>query len=158
MSAPASENQPVDIGEMVRGLEDKIDQFAQRINDDQAEAIYATGYHLLQQGQPERAVRVFEMVTFFRPDDARYWYALGICCRRLDDPQGAAEALTEAVERNPDDAQPALLLVETLMLLGEHEVAGEFLDAVAEAAEDREDHAALVRVQGLRELIARPLQ
>src|SRR4051812_41154516 len=114
----------------MQGLEEKIEGMSHRLSDEQAEAIYSMGYHLMQQGQGDRAARVLLLLTLFRPNDAKYWHAMGVCCHRRNDPAGAVEALTRALDLAPEDPKPAFLLVESLLALGLRDEATSLLDLV----------------------------
>jgi len=128
------------------------------LGDEQAESVYAMAYHLMNQGQGANAIRLLSLLTLVRPAEARYWHALGACRRKLDDPSGAAEALLRAVDLDPNQPKPALMLVESLLALGMRDDALSLLETVLEIVRAGDDAAAISRAEGLRELLARPLQ
>jgi Flp pilus assembly protein TadD len=142
----------------LRGLVDHLQSMSQRLTEAQANGLYADAYHLLQAGNADKAAMRFGMLALFRPDEARAWHGLGLCCRRAGDAAAAANAFAQAFERQPQQLEPGLLLAESLLLLGQRDAASALLARIERAAEEQNDAAARMRASGLRELIERPLQ
>jgi predicted Zn-dependent protease len=160
MSAPeaADDVKADDLGVLVQRLVERLDAMPQMMDDEHAERIYTGAYHMMQQAQFDKAMRVLALLTLYRPNSARYWHALGLCCRRLNDADGAFEAFSRAVDIDPEDANMGCMLVESLLHLGYRAEAANLLEMVATVAQERRDRAALSRAEGLRELMARPVQ
>ena len=54
-------------------------------------ALYRTGYHLLQSGNPKRAASLFRSMVTSAPEDERGWLALGVCHEQVDQTDVALE-------------------------------------------------------------------
>lgn len=155
LDEPASASNWADLLELV---DKELRTVAERMSDAEAETVYAAAYYWLRQGHAEKAARILALLTLFRPNEPKYWHVLGICCQRLKNTAGAVEALSRAVELDPQQLAPGLLLVESLLLLGYRVEASSLLDLLASEAEDQGDRSAFLRAEGLRELMALPIQ
>lgn len=111
---------------------------ADRLSDGQANTLYATAYQLAERGQHEKASAVFALLGMYRPGDARFAHAAGICYRKLGRYQDALAMFGRALQIEPGDYAPAFQVVECLLLLGRRGEAQELLKAMLNVL--RQDH------------------
>lgn len=155
-SAPTAPDPTADLDTLLRDLQERVHVMTQRLSEPQINAVYSAAYNLLQLGRIDRAVPMFSMLTMLRPDSARYWHAVGICHRRLNQFAPAATAFGRAFAVDPAFLECGLMQVEALLLQGLRTEASELLAQVGDMARAQNDPAALLRAEGLRELIERP--
>jgi type III secretion system low calcium response chaperone LcrH/SycD len=134
------------------------DDPAGSLSDAQAEAIYASGYHLCQQGRYDQGGALFALLTLHRPVEVRYAYALGICFRKMGRHEDAIKLFALVMELRPTDLEPAFELIECLLLLGRRDQAYDLLDKIAEVARIDEDVETLRRAVGMMEILLSPAQ
>lgn len=104
------------------------------------ESLYGVTRELYSQGHHAEAQRSLELLCLYNHEQARYWHALGICRKTLQDFPGAASALAFAVAQSDEFAPDLELeLVECLIAAGEMDAARVRLApllAVADASAD----------------------
>ncbi|MDR6536925.1 hypothetical protein [Variovorax soli] len=153
---PTAPDAPVDLGTLLRDLQQRLQAMSRRLSEAQINSVYATAYNLLQQGSIDRADRLFGMLIALRPNCAKYWHAVGICRRRKNDFAFAVEALGRAFELDPASLECGLLQVEAMMLMERRAEAAELLARVEALAREHADAISSWRAEGFRELLERP--
>jgi tetratricopeptide (TPR) repeat protein len=153
---PTVPDAPVDLYTLLRDLQERVRAATQRLSEPQLNSIYSAAYNLLQQGRIDRAVRMFSMLIALRPERARYWHAVGVCRRRQEEFAIAVEAFGRAFELDPAFLDCGLMQVESMLLMQRRSEAAQVLDKVEAMAREHGDGAAMVRTEGLRELIEGP--
>ena len=155
-TAPAAPDAPVDLDTLLRDLQQRAQTAAQRLSEPQLNSIYSAAYNLLQQGATERAARMFNMLVALRPDRARYWHAVGVCRRRQEEFAFAVEAFGRAFELDPAFLDCGLMQAESMLLMQRRDEAALVLERVEALAREQGDGPAMMRAEGLRELMQGP--
>ncbi|GAA4348444.1 hypothetical protein GCM10023165_34260 [Variovorax defluvii] len=145
-----------DLETMVQDLQARVQAMMQRLSDPQINGIYVTACNLLRLGHADRAAPMLSTLTVFRPERVQFWHALGLCHRRLDEFAPAAAAFGRAFALAPAFLDCGLMQVEALLLQGLRAEATRLLDEVGSMARAQNDAAAMLRADGLRELIEGP--
>ncbi|VTU27109.1 pathogenicity island 2 chaperone protein SscA [Variovorax sp. PBS-H4] len=153
---PAAPDASVDLDTLLRELQQRLRTATQRFSEPQLNSIYSAAYNLLQQGAVERAARMFNMLIALRPERARYWHAMGICRRRQEQFAFAVEAFGRAFELDPAFLECGLMQAESMLLMQRQTEAAQVLDRVEALARTQGNGPAMVRAEGLRELIEGP--
>ena len=65
-------------------------------------------------GKPRQAAIELERATQLDPEDAEYWFNLGLASLRASDPAAAARAFREVLRRQPEDTEARGLLIAAL--------------------------------------------
>jgi type III secretion system low calcium response chaperone LcrH/SycD len=123
------------------------------LSDGQVNTIYTAAYQLSERGRHDQACALFALLRMYRPQEAKYSHAVGICFRKLGSYEQAIPFFASAMELKPDDFAPAFQLIECLMLLGRREQAMQVLQAVASGGADYAQEAATERARALMSLI-----
>ena len=81
-----------------------------------ADAIFASGYILLQQDSLEKARRKFDLVTKIEPTNAAAYYNRGLCSELMNDKTAAAADYRQALtfDKNYATAQEGLRRISQL--------------------------------------------
>ncbi|VTU22737.1 type III secretion low calcium response chaperone LcrH/SycD [Variovorax sp. PBL-H6] len=155
-NVPAAPDAPGNLDTLLRDLQERVRTVTQRLSEPQLNSIYSAAYNLLQQGAPDRAARMFDMLIGLRPDRARYWHAAGICRRRQEEFAIAVEAFGRAFELDPAFLDCGLMQAESMLLMQRRAEAAQVLDRVEAMAREQGNGPAMARAEGLRELIKGP--
>jgi type III secretion system low calcium response chaperone LcrH/SycD len=119
----------------------------QGLNDEQMEAIYATGYTLYKGGRYEDAEKIFHCLCIFDHLGHRYWMGLGSARQMLKKHKEAIDAYSMAAVLDVRDPQAALQSAECHLALGNLEGAKSGLRCAIEYAGG--NHAAKSRAEAL---------
>lgn len=85
--------------------------------------LHQFAYGCYQNGLYEKAVRVFRLLTMFRPTDARYWYGLGSSLMSMKNDSEAIHCLKIASTCAQEDPRPRVYLAECLARSNQKEEA-----------------------------------
>lgn len=99
-------------------------------------ALYRTGYHLLNNGNPKRAASLFRAMITAAPEDERGWLALGVCHEQVEQRDVAIEIYRSASFVLPAAARCELACARLLRDRGDQEDSDEFLARAKEHADD----------------------
>jgi tetratricopeptide (TPR) repeat protein len=90
------------------GLLHWIDSGMGRING----RINSKGYELLNAGELESALKMFEFNTLVFPDDANTWDSLAECCLAINEFDLSRKYYKKSLELNPDNTNAVTMLEE----------------------------------------------
>lgn len=107
-------------------------------------ALYRTGHHLLQTGNPKRAASIFRSMITAAPEDERGWLALGVCHEEVEQPEVALEVYRSASFILTRAARCELACARLLRKNGDDELASTFYELAREHAEDDDELCALI--------------
>lgn len=99
-------------------------------------ALYRTGYHLLNSGNPKRAASLFRAMLTAAPEDERGWLALGVCHEQVEQQDVAIEIYRSASFVLPSASRCELACARLLRDRGDEEESDEFFARAAEHADD----------------------
>lgn len=99
-------------------------------------ALYRTGYHLLQSGDPKRAASMFRSMVTAAPEDERGWLALGVCHEQVDQAEVAIEIYRSASFVLRSAARCELACARLLRAQGDVDASDEFFALASEHADD----------------------
>ncbi len=103
---------------------------SRRLPDSVAEHIYAMAYNLLGQGRNGDAQRYFEVLTLYRPTDARFLAGLGVCNQALGHPDQAITNYAFAAHVDPGKPEYMLAIAECELLQKDYDMARQTLAIV----------------------------
>ena len=109
--------------------------------DEMIEAIEALGVASYQEGQLDKARKIFEGLVSLNPHNPAYWSALGGVLTRMEEHEDAIPILTVALELAPDDPSALVNRGECLMALGQAESAAKDLERAIELDPTESDPA-----------------
>lgn len=111
-----------------------------RFTDAEVESLYGFAVDLIRQGQYEKALNLVLVAAVYRPTQARYFRAVGICHKKLDQHDAAIQAFQMATSLEPDDMESALHVAESLLALEREDEALPLLRSVQEYAQASGEH------------------
>jgi predicted Zn-dependent protease len=91
------------------------------------EAIYGAAFVQLSAGRTDQAERLFEALTLLEPRARHYWLGLSICLKAAGDIDGSLTRLDAAEALSPDWAPIHFHRLETMISLGQWNLAKEAL-------------------------------
>jgi tetratricopeptide (TPR) repeat protein len=74
--------------------------------------INSRGYELLNAGELESALKMFEFNTLVFPDDANTWDSLAECCLAMNEFDLSRKYYKKSLELNPDNTNAVTMLEE----------------------------------------------
>lgn len=151
----ATAQRPQTLGERVQAaMADSA--AARRLSDDELECVHSMGQSLMRAGRLDKALSLLLVCALYRPHNARYLLAVGLCHRRLGRDIEALQALALATSMDPMNYDAALLCAECLLRLRRTDEARKVLAALAECGRvvpQAKTHGA--RAQALLDLLGR---
>ena len=119
------------------------------------EAVYSMAYHLLQQGQHERAMRLFAFLTLYAPTDARHLAGLAAAHQLAGNYAQALQLYSLAAYLQPDRPAFVLRMAECFLRLDGLSAAQALLQLVVRHGQENRAHeAAGARAQAMLDLLA----
>ena len=112
----------------------RLPDFANRLPQSEAEAMYALAYQLTERGLHDKAFATLTVLRLYRPKDPSYAKAMAICCRKMGRYDEAVRYFAQTMELRPDDYEPAFQMIECMVLMGAREQAGEVLRMISVVA------------------------
>ncbi|MFC7206471.1 CesD/SycD/LcrH family type III secretion system chaperone [Comamonas endophytica] len=126
-----------------------------RLDDDDTEIIYAEAYQLVQQGNFEKAVSLFSMISIYRPTTIKYLAGLAICEKKLGRPESAAGIYAFMALIETEQPLHHLCIAECLLQQGKKQEARESLALVVQFCEANSGHEkTLARARAIDALLA----
>lgn len=126
----------------------------QRFTDDQIEIIYGIGHSLFMQGKLDNACGVFQILSIYRPLEARAFFAYGLCCKNLGRYADAVPSFVASLCLDPENMSSGINLAECLAALGKKDETITILDPLIKLAALDESFASLkLRAESLRTLL-----
>jgi type III secretion system low calcium response chaperone LcrH/SycD len=126
------------------------------ITQEEMEAVYATAFSLLNQGELAQALAAFRFLSYLDHHDVRFWMGVGLCRQQLKDHEGAVKAFAMAGTLKVENPAAAVRAAECYLAMHRHEEADSALTAALHWAADKPEHAAVrARAQALRDGLAR---
>lgn len=94
------------------------------VSPTQVEALYDLASKLYAAGEYQKADALFQMLCYYKNDDARFWMGLGGCRQAVGNPESAVEAYTAACYlQNFTSPQPLFFSALCLLRMSEREAA-----------------------------------
>jgi type III secretion system low calcium response chaperone LcrH/SycD len=119
------------------------------LSNGQANSLYATAYHLAERGEHDKASALFALLGMYRPRDARYPLAVGVCFRKMGHYEDAIRMFARTMQLDPANHAPAFQVVECLLLLDRREQARQLLASMIEVAGSEGAPATVERAQAM---------
>jgi type III secretion system low calcium response chaperone LcrH/SycD len=123
------------------------------LSEGQVNTIYTAAYQLSERGRHDQACALFGLLRMYRPQEAKYSHAMGICFRKMGAHDQAIPFFARAMELQPDDFGPAFQLIECMMLLGQRDEAMQVLQVVANSAREIGQITTTMRAKAIMDLI-----
>ena len=114
------------------------------------EALYSTGYMLLERARVADAAHAFRVMLRAAPRDERAWLALGACHERIDQLNIALELYGMATVAAAPAVRCQLARARLLRVRGSDDQADDALDEAAEGAATLDDSALIELVASER--------
>ncbi len=105
---------------------------AMGFSKEKLEAIYATGYQFFNQGNYEKAMKLFGFLLVHEQSDRRFFIAFGTCLQMLNAPEDAIKYLSIANILEPSDPAPAVQIAECLFAINRSGEAYDLLKIIDE--------------------------
>jgi type III secretion system low calcium response chaperone LcrH/SycD len=126
----------------------------QRFRAATLEAVYSMAYHLLQQGQHERAMHYFAFLTLYAPTDARHIAGLATTHQRAGNHARALHLFSLASYLQPQRPIFALRMAECFLRLEGYAAARALLDRVVRHCRESGAHEAVrTRAQAMLDVL-----
>lgn len=121
-----------------------------------AEAVYVVIRQLYEHDHFERACSFLQILVSLQPGEARYWFAWGMCLKRLERYEEAVTVLQAAAFLGHDDGQTSLQIAECQLRSGAPANADQTLaDLVERCSDQTQAGEAVRRAMALRRLLAK---
>lgn len=129
--APATASASSELGQRLRETLARS-AAAHRFSDQDIEGLYAIGLSLMNAARFERARSMLVLCALYRPYEARFLVALGVCHRRLKNEEQALQAFATAACVDPGHFEAMLQAAESLLRLGRAGEARRFLQQLVD--------------------------
>ena len=115
--------------------------------------LYAKGHQLYNNGKWKEAITFFQILTLQRPDEKKYWLALGASYQMINDDKSALSNYAMATLIEPEDANTHLLSAECFYRLGDYVNSNRALESAKHILNRNQDSEANKRFSLLKELL-----
>jgi tetratricopeptide (TPR) repeat protein len=146
----ASAMTPDEAAQLAGLLQDTMD-YADRITDGQANTLYAHAYQLHERGRHDQAAAVFMVLCRYRPREARYPFAAGVCYRKLGRLTDAIANFARAGDLQANYYAADFQMIESALLLGRRKEVLPLLELLERKAREQNQTKAADRAASMLE-------
>lgn len=126
----------------------------QRLDDAQAEAVYALAYQEYNRARHDQALRYFQLLLVYRPTSTVYLLGAALCLQRLRRYEAAIRVFRALSLLDPQVPGHVLAMAECQLLCHERTQARESLEQLSAFCRDHRGHERVqARAQAMLELM-----